>query len=695
MAARLIEARTRPGDRMKTQRELLLVFCLAALSFLSLAAPCLADKRVALVIGNGAYKNTPALINPPNDAADVAEALKAIGFEVTLKIDVEKRQMDQAIAQFARDGKGADAVLFYYAGHGMQYAGKNYLMPVDAELEDEVSLRYEMVGFDDVKSTMQFSPGIKIMVLDACRDNPLAERFVRSISVSTRDVPMSRGLARPEKAQGMIIVYATQVDDVAQDGIGRNSPFSAAFLKEIREPGLEVGSMFRRVGADVYAATKGRQSPELSISMVPEYYLNQSETDQTIWARIRTGADVSTLREFLGRYPASFYAPDARALMDLLEREAREKADHEAATADVAKRESEAARLQEEQAKSEREASEASAHERELTAKLAAAEDERRKLERELTERAADQAAAEARNKSELEKLQKDQEEREASLRAQIDKDQAAASQLEKERLLREALERERRTQADEDQARAERERTANEEKARELQSETDRAEALKAQIAKLEQQAADAKSVADVELRKADEAKKAAEVAKTASASAPAAPAGELAAAQRPLVSPIEAELRRIGCYDGGEKDWDAPEVRLGLAEYARYAKLSATPSTPDGALLDSLKGRSDRVCPLECGAGEVARNGRCVAAGCPAGEALARDGHCYPRQAPRVTAAREAPATIRSTVLREERAPAAARKPKPAPREADQARVRPASGGRCFSFNGAQYCE
>jgi hypothetical protein len=679
---------------MKTHPRLLPIFCFAALSFLSLGAPCLADKRVALVIGNGAYKNTAALTNPPNDAADVAEALKAIGFDVTLKVDIEKRQMDQAIAQFAREGRGADAVLFYYAGHGMQYGGRNYLMPVDAELQDEVSLRYEMVGFDDVKATMQLSPGIKIMVLDACRDNPLAERFVRSISLSTRDVPMSRGFAPPEKAQGMIVVFATQVDDVAQDGTGRNSPFSAAFLKEIREPGLEVGSMFRRIGADVYAATNGRQSPELSVSMVPEYYLNQSETDQTIWARIRTRADYSTLKEFLSRYPDSFYAPDARALMDLLEREAREKADREAAGHELEQRESEAARLQEEQAKSERAADQAGAHERELAAKLAAAEDERRKLERELTERAADQAAAEARNKSELERLQKAQEQREADLRAQIDKEQATASQLEKERLLREALERERKTQADEDQARAERERAANEEKARELQSEAERAEALKTQIATLERQASDAKAAADAEVQKAEDAKKAAAEAGKSASIVPAAavgPASEPTAERRTLVPPIEAELHRVGCYDGGEKDWDAPEVRLGLAEYARYAKLSATPSAPDDVLLDSLKNLRERVCPLQCAAGEVAVNGRCVAAGCPRGESLGRDGTCYPLPAPRVTAAREAerPAVTRSTVPREERA-AAPRKPKPAPREAVRA-----SGGHCFSFNGSQYCE
>ena len=168
-------------------------------------------------------------------------------------------------------------------------------------------------------------------------------------------------------------------------------------------------------------------------------------------------------------------------------------------------------------------------------------------------------------------------------------------------------------------------------------------------------------------------------------------APASGSAAERRPLVAPIELELHRIGCYDSGEKDWDAPEVRLGLAEYARYAKLSATPSSPDGFLLDSLKTVRERICPLQCAAGEVVVKGRCVAAGCPRGQILGHDGNCYPLPAPRVTAAREAerPAVTRSTVPREERAPAP-RKPKPAPREAVRA-----SGGHCFSFNGSQYCE
>jgi uncharacterized caspase-like protein len=668
---------------MKTQRSLLLVLCLAALSVLGFTTPSFADKRIALVIGNGAYKYTPALFNPPNDAKDVAEALKAIGFEVTLKVDAEKRQIDQAIAQFAREGKTADAVLFYYAGHGMQFEGRNYLMPVDAELQDEVSLRYEMTALDEVKATLQLSPGVKIMVLDACRDNPLADKFVRSISLSTRDIPKVQGYAQPEKSQGMIIVYATQADDVAEDGAGRNSPFSRAFLSEIKEPGLEVGTMFRRISSDVYTATNGRQSPELSISMVPEYYLNQSETDQAIWARIRTRADAGTLHEFLDRYPDSFYAPDARSLLDLLEREAREKSDRESEGSQRRQGESDAARLENEQAKSEHAAAEASAHEQELATKLVAAEAERQKLAQELTQRAADQAAAEARNRAELQRLQKEREHREADLRAQIDKEQVAASQLDKERLLHEALDKEREGQAGGDKARAEGERAANEEKARQLQADADRAEALKAEIAQLERQAAQAKASADAEALKAQDAKKAAAENVKVASIAPAAATergSDLSAEQRALVTPIVAELRRVGCYAGDGADWDSPSVRLSVAEYSRYAKLVATPTLPDSMLLDDLKGRRESVCPLECSAGETAVNGRCVAKACPRGEVLARDGHCLARPAPQhATAVVTRPAAPRGAWSR----------------EVDRSPARVGPGSSCFNFNGAQHCE
>jgi caspase domain-containing protein len=398
---------------MDRRLSLILAFFIAQLVLLAQVDASFADKRIALVIGNSHYKNTSTLPNPVNDAADVAQALTAVGFDVSLKIDAGKRDIDQALAQFARDSSRADAALFYYAGHGMQYHGVNYLMPVDAELQDEISLRYELTTLDEVKESLQRSSGVKIMILDACRTNPIADKFVRSISVSTRDIPKVQGYARPEQVRGMIIVYATQADDVANDGKGRNSPFSSAFIREIKEPGLEIGAMFRRVSADVNEATNGKQAPEVSISLLSDYYLNQSETDQQIWARIRTTADLAAIREFLARYPNSFYAPDAAARLELLERESREKdpADQSAQQQrDVALTEME--RLRIERAERERMAAEARAQAEDLAAKLANAEAERKKLAAELAERRSQSDAEKADGEREATRAQE--------LRAQI-----------------------------------------------------------------------------------------------------------------------------------------------------------------------------------------------------------------------------------------------------------------------------------
>ena len=236
---------------------------------------------------------------------------------------------------------------------------------------------------------------------------------------------------------------------------------------------------------------------------------------------------------------------------------------------------------------------------------------------------------------------------------------------------MRETLDRERGSQADEDKARAERERVSNEERVRQLQVEADRVNSLKAEIAQLERQAVEARANAHSGAQKAEDAQKAlAENTKLASIgpAAASAPTAGPSSDQRALLASIETELRRIGCYAGADRDWDAPSVRLGVAEYARYAKLGATPTVPDAALLDGLKGLRERVCPLECSPRETAVNGRCVAKACPRGEILSRDGRCVARPAPpRATASRES-----------EKAPA-----------------QTGSRSRCFSFNGAQYCE
>jgi Caspase domain len=297
---------------------LLLVLIAAALAGEVVAAN--ADTRIALVIGNARYQSTAALANPANDATDVAAALGRLGFDARLVLDASRREMDRAIGQFARDAKGADSALIYFAGHGMQFEGRNYVVPVDAELQDDISVRYELTAVDDLKDALENSRGVKILVLDSCRDNPLATKLARSLSATHRDLAEARGLAPFKQPNGIVVAYATQADQTAEDGSGRNSPFSAAFLKELQTPRLEVAALFRKIQQDVYRSTNGEQRPELSISLVPDYYLNQEDTDQTVWARIREKPDSTALREFLARFPDSFYAPDAAARLELIAR---------------------------------------------------------------------------------------------------------------------------------------------------------------------------------------------------------------------------------------------------------------------------------------------------------------------------------------------------------------------------------------
>jgi hypothetical protein len=291
-----------------------------------------AEKRVALIIGNGAYQNTVALSNPVNDAEDMAFALQAVGFEVIVERNVNKRSLEMSMARFGRIAQEADAALFYYAGHGIQYRGLNYLMPVDARLEDEFSVNYELTRIEDVLFALSGARGVKILILDACRNNPLSDRLNSRVN---RDVVATRGLARIEAARGMIIAYATQSNQVAVDGTGRNSPFTGALIKEIEQPGLEIATLFRRVALNVDRATGGRQLPELSISMSGEFYLNTHETDAQAWVRLRQSSNIADLEKFIRQYPQSFLVTDARtriagleqqqAIEELQQRELRER----------------------------------------------------------------------------------------------------------------------------------------------------------------------------------------------------------------------------------------------------------------------------------------------------------------------------------------------------------------------------------
>ena len=216
--------------------------CLRALSaailcYLLLALPAAADKRVALVVGNSAYVNSPALPNPVNDAKEMAKALTEAGFEVIVGLDLDKRAFDGKVRDFALGLEGADVAVFYYAGHGLQVAGRNFLVPVDAKLHGERDLDFEGVSVDFVLRQMELDRDNKtnIVFLDACRDNPLSRNLARSMG--TRSTSVGQGLAQVDTGVGTFIAYSTQPGNVAVDGAGANSPFAAALAKGVRVTG--------------------------------------------------------------------------------------------------------------------------------------------------------------------------------------------------------------------------------------------------------------------------------------------------------------------------------------------------------------------------------------------------------------------------------------------------------------------------
>ena len=295
------------------------------------------ERRVALVIGNSSYRNAPALPNTLNDARDMVTALRKVGFEVVDGIDLDKRGMDAALTRFARLAQDADAAMFYFAGHGFQFNGENYLVPVEAKVEDEVGVQYETTRLNDVVTALNYARGVKIMVLDACRNNPFVGLLAKR--QATRGFSVGSGLAPVQRAQGMVIAYATQANDVAADGAGRNSPFTAALVREIDQPGLEVAALFRRVQKSVYDTTAGRQTPELSLSLLGDFYLNREETDADVWRRIRASDDTAALQAFIQRYPQSFFVIDARTRLDLLERRSSVSTERDKLVREFAERE--------------------------------------------------------------------------------------------------------------------------------------------------------------------------------------------------------------------------------------------------------------------------------------------------------------------------------------------------------------------
>ena len=248
----------------------------AVLAFIVVAVPAvvLADGRVALVVGNSTYAHIGRLPNPDSDAVDMSAALRRLGFEVTTELDADRVELTEALRAFTRQSAGADVSLVFYAGHGIEMDGVNYLVPVDARLERDVDVRFETVTVDDLLVSTS-GASLRLVILDACRNNPLARSMQRTAATRTVSGGSFADLNEDLLGDETLVAYAAAAGTTAADGRGRNSPYTAALLSHLETP-LEIGLLFRRARAQVLAATNGQQRPHEYHSLVGEHYLTRT-----------------------------------------------------------------------------------------------------------------------------------------------------------------------------------------------------------------------------------------------------------------------------------------------------------------------------------------------------------------------------------------------------------------------------------
>ena len=294
-----------------------------ALFILCLGRPLGAEPRFALVVGNSDYQHVTTLPNPSRDAETIAKTLEALGFEVIELIDVDRTGLTRGIVQFGRKLReaGSSATgLFYYAGHGVQSFGANYLLPVDVELIDAADLGLVALDVQTVLRQM-YSAGNRtnIMILDACRNNPF----------SALPDFNEKGLAEMQAPTGTFLAYATAPGSVALDGAGSNSPFTSALARLMPTPGLPIEQMFKQVRVDVIEKTKGQQTPWDASSLTNDFSFAKAEERtasdieaQQFWKSVQSSRDPVQIMLFLRGYGDTAFAGEARGLLsNIMEQE--------------------------------------------------------------------------------------------------------------------------------------------------------------------------------------------------------------------------------------------------------------------------------------------------------------------------------------------------------------------------------------
>lgn len=297
--------------------------------------------RYALVIGNGSYPDQP-LANPANDAKLMAETLQTLGFTVFKHTDLSQKGMRRAIRDFGDElaKAGDDAIsLIFYAGHGLQVQGQNFLVPVDANIQAERDVSVEAVSADAMLDMLAFSDtSLNIVILDACRNNPYQRGF-RSTA--------GRGLARMDAPSGTILAYATAPGQIAADGDGRNSPYTRALVRSMNQPGAPIEEVFKRVRIEVMDRSNGQQVPWESSSLTGDFYFTtggqsqptataSADAETLFWTSIVTENDPALFESYLNTYPDGMFAPIAKARIASIENAAKDEESNRVASVSVA-----------------------------------------------------------------------------------------------------------------------------------------------------------------------------------------------------------------------------------------------------------------------------------------------------------------------------------------------------------------------
>lgn len=281
-----------------------------------------APRRAAFVVGNSNYSSIAVLPNPSRDALAVAEVLERIGFEVTRVIDGDRQTLTGELRRFTQRSRGSDIVLFYYAGHGVQINGENYILPVSVDASAAQSILEQSLGLSAVRNRLsEADPGLTLIVLDSCRNNPFGPMAAGSSGGTGPPLVIGQGMARMSGAAGLLIAYATEPGGVALDGIGLHSPFTAALLRHFETPGLEIRLLLGRVREDVVAKTGGRQVPWVEEAVLGEFYFSEptygdgeypiagsGEHDLIFWRSVWRSTDAGDYEAYLEQYPEGAFA---------------------------------------------------------------------------------------------------------------------------------------------------------------------------------------------------------------------------------------------------------------------------------------------------------------------------------------------------------------------------------------------------